>query len=173
MKESTRGSLIAGIGLIVLGSLLIVFNMIPNISVRETWPLVFLIAAIGFYIPALVWHESKRGLAALFIPGTILFGLGAIFLFNTLTHIWWIWAFAWILIPASVGLGLMLAAWAGKWNRIAWLVGLWLAILSLAIFALFAALFGGTVVKFIGAGLLLAMGLYLVIRSIIAKPTVK
>lgn len=170
MKQSNRGSLIAGIGLIVLGALFIVFNLIPNITFRHTWPLIFLIAAFGFYMPVFAWPESRRGLAALLIPGTIFLGLGAIFLFNTLTQIWYIWAYAWILIPASVGAGIMLAAWAGQWNRSVWLVGVWMTVISLAVFAFFAALFGDTVVKFIGAGLLMVMGLYLLIRSILVKP---
>jgi hypothetical protein len=170
MKNTNRGSLIAGIGLILLGALFIVLNILPNITIRQTWPIIFLVAAFGFYLPALAWPESRKGLAALFIPGTILFVLGAIFLFNTLASDWRIWAFAWILIPASVGLGMMLAAWVGKWEHGVWMVGTWMATLSLALFAVFAAMFGQDLVRYIGAGLLVTMGLYLLIRSFLKKP---
>lgn len=167
--KTNRGSLIAGIGLIVLGALFIAFNLIPKITIRETWPIVFFVIAFAFCLPALAWPESKRGLAALFIPGAIFFVLGAIFLFNTLSHNWAVWAFAWILVPASVGLGLMLAGKIGQWNNNVGLVGTWMALISVVIFAVFAALFGAMVVKFIGAGVLLALGLVLLIRSIVKK----
>ncbi len=169
MKATNRGSLIAGIGLIVLGALFVVFNLIPKFTIRETWPIVFFVIAFAFCLPALAWPDAKKGLAALFIPGAIFLVLGAIFLFNTLSHNWAIWAFAWILIPASVGLGLMLAGKIGQWNNNVWLVGVWMALISVTIFAVFAALFGSMVVKFIGAGCLLALGLVLLIRSITKK----
>ena len=103
------------------------------------------------------------------IGGAVFFALGAIFLFNTLSHNWGVWAYAWILIPASVGLGLMLAAKFGEWNNNVWLVGVWMALISVTVFAVFAALFGNLVVKFIGAGVLVALGLLLLIRSILKK----
>lgn len=169
MKPTNRGSLIAGIGLILLGALFVVFNLIPKITIRETWPIVFFVIAFAFALPSLAWPESKKGLAALLIPGAIFLGLGAIFLYNTLSHNWAIWAFAWILIPASVGLGLMLAGKVGRWNNSVWLVGVWMALISLTVFAVFAALFGNLAVKFIGAGVLVALGLLLLIRSILKK----
>ena len=169
MNKTNRGSIIAGIGLICLGAILITFNLIPGMSIQHTWPVIFIVAAFAFYLPAIAWPDSKQGLAALYIPGTILLGLGAIFLFNTLTKDWAIWAFAWILIPACVGLGIMLASLAGKWGRVVWLVGIWMAVISFALFATFAALFGDMIVKFVGASLLVAMGLYLLIRSFLPK----
>lgn len=122
------------------------------------------------------WPDSRKGLAGLFIPGTILFVLGAIFLFNTLTYVsprqntWNIWAFAWILIPASVGLGMMLAAKVGGWSHGVWVVGAWIGILSLALFGVFAAIFGTEINKYVGAGILVVMGLYLLINSFLKKP---
>jgi len=105
----------------------------------------------------------------LLIPGAIFFGLGVLFLYNTLSNNWAVWAYAWILIPASVGLGLMLAGKVGGWNNNVWLVGVWMALISVTVFAVFAALFGNIVVKFIGAGVLVALGLLLLIRSILKK----
>jgi hypothetical protein len=74
-----------------------------------------------------------------------------------------------MLIPASVGLGLILGAWVGKWDKSVTTVGLWMLVLSLAVFALFASLFGNVVVKSIGAGLLIVTGLVLLIRSLMRK----
>lgn len=172
MKEINRGSLIAGIGLICLGALFIVFNLLPGFTIKQTWPIIFIVAGFGFCLPPLGWPDSRKGLAGLFIPGVILFVLGAIFLFNTLTKEWDVWAFAWILIPAAVGLGMMLAARMGEWSHGVWVVGTWIAILSLVLFAVFAAMFGNPVVKYLGAGLLVLMGLHLLIRSFLKKPAV-
>ena len=170
MHHANRGSLIAGVGLILLGALFICLNLIPGVALRNIWPVIFLVIAFAFFLPGLVWLDSRKSLAALFIPGTIFFVLGAIFLFCTLTGNWIIWAFAWLLIPASVGLGMMLAAWAGGWSHGSWLVGVWMALVSVVLFAVFAALFGNMVVKFIGAGLLVLLGLYMLFRSYLKKP---
>lgn len=171
MDETKRGSLIAGIGLVLLGALFIVINLLPGISISKTWPAIFFVIAFAFFLPGLAWPESRKGLAALFIPGTILFVLGLIFLFNTLSSNWVVWAFAWTLIPASVGLGMVLAAAYGRWARGAWLVGIWIALISVAVFAVLAAIFGDTTLKFIGAGIILLMGVGMMLRAVLKKPT--
>jgi hypothetical protein len=170
MKNINRGSMIAGVGLILLGALFIVFNLLPNIGFKETWPMILIVAGFGFCLPALAWSESKKGLSALFIPGVILFVLGGIFLFTTLVHgVRGTWSVAWILIITSVGLGMMLAAKVGEWDHTVFMVGAWIALVSLVLFAVLAAIFGAGVVKYVGAGLLLLLGLYLLINSFFKK----
>jgi len=169
MDESKRGTMAAGIILVALGGLFFALNLIPGIVAAMTWPLILVVIGIGFCLPALIWPQQKESLAGLLIPGSILIVLGGIFLFNTLTGIWSVWAIAWMLIPASVGLGLILGAWVGKWDKSVTTVGLWMLVLSLAVFALFASLFGNMVVKSIGAGLLIVTGLVLLIRSLMRK----
>ncbi len=93
MKKTNNGSLIAGIGLVLLGALFICFNSVPGFTLAKTWPVIFFVIAFAFFLPGLAWPDSRRGLAALFIPGTILFALGVIFLFNTLSDIWVVWAY--------------------------------------------------------------------------------
>jgi len=170
MNESNRGTLVAGAGLILLGAFFICLNLIPGFNLHGTWPVIFIVIAFAFFLPALVWPRSRKGLAALFIPGTIFGVLGLIFLFNTLTGNWAVWAYAWTLIPASVGLGMLLASQTGGWGHGTWLVGLWMALVSVAVFAVFAALFGDMTLKFIGAGFMILMGLGLLARSIWMKP---
>ncbi|PKN96940.1 MAG: hypothetical protein CVU42_17810 [Chloroflexi bacterium HGW-Chloroflexi-4] len=169
MDESKRGTMAAGIILVALGAVFFALNLIPGIVAAKTWPLVLVVIGIGFCLPVLIWPKQKESLAGLLIPGSILLVLGAIFLFNTFTGIWSVWAIAWMLIPGSVGLGLILGAWAGKWDKSVTKVGLWMLVLSLAVFALFASLFGNVVVKSIGAGLLVVTGLVLLVRSLMRK----
>jgi hypothetical protein len=172
MDESKRGSIIAGAGLVLLGVLFICLNLFQGITLAKSWPVIFFVIAFAFFLPGLAWPESRKGLAALYIPGTILFVIGLIFFFNTLTGIWAVWAYAWILIPASVGLGMMLAAKGGKWEHGVFLVGTWIALISLAVFAVFAALFGNLVLKFIGAGIMVVMGVLMLIRPFVKKAAV-
>jgi hypothetical protein len=170
MNESNRGTMVTGIVLVVLGAMFIVLNLLPGVTAAKTWPLVFIVLGICFFLPSLIWPKSREGLSGLFIPGSVLFALGAIFLFNTLTGIWSVWAIAWILIPASVGFGLLSGAWVGKWDKNVMQVGKWMLVISMVLFALMAALFGNLLVKTIGAGLLVATGLFLLVRSLIMKP---
>jgi hypothetical protein len=172
MNESKRGSIIAGVGLIVLGALFICLNLFQGITLAKSWPLIFFVIAFAFFLPGLAWADSRKGLAALYIPGTITLMLGLIFLFNTLTGYWAIWAYAWILIPASVGLGMMQAAKSGKWGHGVYLAGIWIALTSLAVFSVFAALFGNMVLKFIGAGIMVLMGVLMLTRSFVKKAAV-
>jgi len=169
MNKRNSGSLFTGIGLILLGALFIVFNLIPGFTLAKTWPTIFFVIAFAFFLPGLAWPDSRKALAALYIPGTIIFVIGAIFLFNTLTRNWGVWAYAWILITASVGLGMILAGRAGHWDRGAELVGIWISLTSLATFAVFAALFGNAVIKFIGAGIMVLLGITMLVRSSLKK----
>ena len=75
MKNINRGSLIAGIGLILLGALFIVFNLLPDFTIKQSWPMILIVAGFGFCLPALAWPESRKGLAALFIPGAFALAL--------------------------------------------------------------------------------------------------
>ncbi len=173
MNESNRGTMIAGLVLVVLGGVFFALNLIPGIDAAKTWPLILVVTGIGFCLPAFIWYKSRETLAGLFIPGCIFLVLGGIFLFNTLTGIWEIWAIAWMLIPASVGLGLIVSADVGKWDKSVKQVGGWLLVVSMSLFALFAAMFSNIVIKSIGAGILVATGLIMLIRSFIKKPVIE
>ena len=135
----------------------------------KTWPFIFIVAGIGFLLPALIWPKLREGLAGLYIPGMIFITLGGIFLFNVLSNRWVIWAYVWILVFTSVGLGLYTGAIIGKWHDEVRKTGLWMMVISAALFAFFAAIFGDTLVKAIGAGFLILMGIIVVVRALIKK----
>jgi hypothetical protein len=161
-----RGSLVIALVLILLGGLFLVFNFIPGLNFGVMWPIIFIILAAGFFLPSLVWPAMRRGLSALFIPGSILLVLGLIFFYNTITQDWVSWAYSWILLTTGVGLGLYLASSIGDWDRVTTQVGLWMMVISVAVFALFAALFGGTAfLRVIGPGLLVIGGVLFLINS--------
>ena len=151
--------------LIVIGAIFLFINVF-HIDFGRVWPVIFYIIGAGFYLPVLLIPNDRRNLSSFLIPGTILFGLGTIFFYNTLTANWGSWAYIWTLIPASVGLGLLLAARVGEWGGDTMQVGFWMFVISTGLCLVLAAFFGGGNAGLIGAILLIVLGLFLLIRSI-------
>jgi hypothetical protein len=166
MNRTNQGSIIVGIILIALGALFFIANTIPGLDLGTTWPAIFFLLAGAFYLPLILYPNERRGLAALYIPGSILLVLGLIFFYNTLSGDWDAWAYMWALIPGGVGLGLALAARLGDWGMSALWTGIWLMIGSLAAFGLFGSLFGSDVVRVLGPVLLIAGGALLLLRTV-------
>ena len=88
-----------------------------------------------------------------------------IFTYNTLTNDWDSWAYAWSLIPAFVGIGLILATRFGRWQGDSLRAGLWLAIGSGAVFSILAMFFGSRTFGTLGPLLLIGLGVLLLFRS--------
>ncbi len=166
MDPLRKASLVFGMFLIGFGVFFLAILLIPGLSLGTTWPGVFFPLAAGFYMPAFLWPRQRKGLAALFIPGSICFFLGLIFIYNVRSEDWISWAYAWLLIVSGVGLGLVLTARFGDWGRVVHWVGLWMLSISIGVFGLFATLFGPPVLKIVGAGLVLLTGLLLLLSSL-------
>jgi len=165
MKGIDRGSLVGALVLIILGAVFLILNFVPNVGFGELWPVIFFVTALGFYLPAVIWPESRRGLAALYIPGSMILVMGIAFLYNTLSGDWGVWAFAWLLIPLGIGLGMTLAAWIGSWDRPVGEVGIWIMVLNAVGFGLFGTLFGEPLIKAVGAGVVLGGGILMLLRG--------
>jgi hypothetical protein len=163
--RDSRGSIVVGGILVVIGAVFLCVNVF-RIDFGNIWPVIFFIIGAGFYLPVLLMPRDRRNLAGLLIPGTILFGLGAIFFYNILADNWGSWAYIWTLIPASVGLGLLLAARVGNWGGDTMKVGFWMFVISTGVCLILAAFFGGGNAGLIGAILLIGLGVFLLIRSI-------
>src|SRR5512135_1408341 len=163
--DEKRGSIVVGGILILIGAIFLFVNVF-RIDFGEIWPIIFFIIGAGFYLPVLLMPRDRRNLAGLLIPGTILFGLGAIFFYNVLADNWGSWAYIWTLIPASVGLGLLLAARVGDWGGDTMKVGFWMFVISIGVCLVLAAFFGGGNAGLIGAILLIVLGVFLLIQSI-------
>ena len=164
MEPKNRAVLLVGGGLILMGAFLLAINLFPGLGKLPVWPMIFFVLAAAFYLPPFLAPLARRGLAALFIPGSILLSLGLIFTYNVLTQDWGVWAYAWILINAAVGAGLALAAWVGDWGRGARNTGLWMLMISLAVFGIFASIFGDLLLRILGPLMLVAGGIWLLVR---------
>ena len=173
MKGLERGSLVGALALIFLGVIFLILNFMPNVGFEELWPVTFFVTALGFFLPAVIWPDSKRGLAALYIPGSLMLVTGITFLYNTLSGDWGVWAFAWLMIPLGIGLGTTLAAWIGDWAPPVGEVGVWIMVLNTVGIGLFGTLFGEPIVKAFSAGLVLVSGGLMLLRGVLRGRQVK
>jgi hypothetical protein len=161
---SNRTATVAATVLIGLGVVFLAFNLL-DISFGKIWPIIFVVIGLGFYAPILTMPQARPALAALFIPGSVMLGLGVIFFYNVIFDDWGSWAYIWAMIPASVGLGLILAARIGGWGGQVQTVGLWMALISVAVFSLMAMFFGSRNFGAIGPIVLILAGAWLLFRA--------
>ncbi len=165
MNVVNRGTIIVGTFLIAIGAIFLILNLIPGLSSGVTWPIIFFILAAGFFLPAFLWTEARRGLSGLFSPGSIMLVLGLIFTYDVVTQDWISWAYAWLLIPASVGLGLWLGSTLGNWGKGATQTGLWMMGVSAALFAVFATIFASSdAMRLIGPLVIILAGILVLFR---------
>ncbi len=161
MRPFFRARAIAAVGLIALGLLFLVFNLIPGFEWALIWPVLLIVLGVALLLPPFLWPAARPGLASLFIPGTILIELGLYFFYNVRTGDWNSWAYGWILIVAAVGLGLALAAMVGRWGVATVWVGVVILAASLIAFTIFAWIFGTPTLKAVGPIGLIVTGLLL------------
>ena len=159
-----RGAVLAAFGLIGLGVLFLIFNIL-GVSSDTTWPVIFIASGALCFLPAFLWPGMRGPLAGLAIPGALVILLGLIFQYNVLSHDWNSWAYAWILLTGGVGLGLALAGWIGSWGGGIITIGWWLFILSVGVFSAFATLFGGPALRTVAPVFLILFGVWLFVRS--------
>ena len=91
-----------GATFIVVGLALLLFRLF---SWAFDWPLFILLPGAALLAAAAL---GGRSASALFIPGSIVTAVGLILLVQNATDRFESWAYAWALIPAAVGVGLML-----------------------------------------------------------------
>jgi len=150
------GYLIAGLGLVLL-ALTIFLDGAVNVAL----PLVFLLLGAAFYILVFAFENKWSWSPVLYIPGSILFALGVILLLNVLTNDRQSWAYAWLLIVAGVGAGLVLANARLKWRPEVTLIGWGSIVIGLTFFAVFGVIAGGMFIQIMAPVLLILGGLLL------------
>jgi hypothetical protein len=165
MRSTSRGSTYVAILLIGMGALFLALNLLPGFAMNSAWPVAFYILSAGFFLPPILWRDQVRNLSGLFIPASSMLALGLVFTYDVTTHDWASWGYAWTLIVAGVGGGLSLAAWTGRWGSVPTWVGIWMLLGSLALFALFASIFGLPLLKLAGPALLIIAGIFLITRG--------
>ena len=160
MKNERLQRVIWGVTLILLGLVFLAYQAFPARFSGVAWP--WLLVALGgvFVVIALL---TRAGGAM--IPGAILVGLGGLFLYFTRYDAWgnWYW---WMLMPAFVGLGLLLAGRIDPQMRPARTGGFILLAMGLILLAVFGGVFGlnANVLRFWPV-LLILLGLLIFVRA--------
>src|SRR3970282_1893550 len=126
METTNRGAVVVGLLLIASGACFLLFNLLPGLDIGRMWPGIFFAIAVALLLPPVILPSHRHALAGFVIPGVILLVLGLILTYQVITDDWESWAYAWALIPGSVGAGLWVAARLGFWGSGASTVGLWL-----------------------------------------------
>lgn len=156
-----------GMALVLVGLSLLFFR---SFSWTLGWPLFILAPGVALTLAAAL---GGRALAALFIPGSAVTTVGAIFFVQNAAGYFQSWAYVWPLIPASAGVGLMLygarmgnAELVGQGRRLA---GIFAAVFLAAASFFEAFIFGDLLgAWFFRTGvplLLIAAGVFLLLRQ--------
>ena len=109
-------SVLVGFGLIALGVLALVGTVVfPGLQIKLDWRVLtwfwpLLIIGLGLTFMALPILVRRRGMGALFIPGTLVLTNGLILFTTNLTGLWEWWEFLWPLEVLSLAAGFLLAA---------------------------------------------------------------
>ena len=159
-----RGSsILAGLILIAVGIIVLLLPLFPNVSdflnIDQQWPLIIVVVGGMFILGALL---GSPGLA---VPGSIVSGIGLLLYYQNLSGNWASWAYAWTLIPAFVGVGIILShAISGDFAG-GLKAGGGLIAIALVMFLIFGSFLPGGFDGTLGLAIvLIGVGLWIVLR---------
>ena len=93
-----------GVALVGVGVLLLVVRLF-SWNLGWLWPLFILVPGVALLVAAALGGAS---VSALFVPGSVVTTLGVIFFVQNATDYFESWAYVWALLPAAVGVGLLM-----------------------------------------------------------------
>ena len=167
MVRDRRSNLAGGVVLILIGVLLLVFQVMPDLRVWASWPLI--IIGVGVLLLTI---GVLAGVPAMAIPACIIGGVGGLLYWQNATGNWESWAYVWTLILGFNGVGIILTGLLGGEVRKSLSAGGWLILISLVLFAVFGSFFGETgLLGTYWPVLLIAMGLLLLARPLFRTRT--
>ena len=164
MNETRRNTLAIGILLILLGGFFLAQIIWPGLTMLVSWPVIIIAVGAGLFLLGLIIRAPGMS-----VPAAIVAGIGGILYYQNLTGEWGSWSYMWALIPGFVGVGIIVGGLLGdKALKVA--EGLRQVVISLVLFLVFGAFFGG----FRGLGdywplLLIGAGVILLILYFIPK----
>jgi hypothetical protein len=170
MQVQSRSRITSGILLILLGLLLLSYQMMPVwwtwLRLEYSWPL----AVIGLGLFLLILALLARA-PALVVPGCVIAGIGGILYWQNATGNWGSWSYMWTLIPGFIGVGIILAGlMSGTKVLQSVLSGAWTILTSLILFAAFGFVLGGlNIFGVYWPVLLIAAGLLVFLRALIRR----
>lgn len=174
MERKNLWGLLGGLFLILLGVIFLAGELFSFNAWGYIWP--FFIIGVGVAFFAAMFAMGRDG-GAFAIPGSIFLTIGLILFVQNLFNLWATWAYAWALIIAAVGVGLLIF---GRRSDIPTLqqagvvvtgVGLFIFFAFGLIFEIGASLFGfRNLTGFIFPVLLILVGLMILFGRVVQGP---
>lgn len=167
MDKRRRTSIAGGVVLILIGALLFVAQVMPELVPafwRDfSWP--WIVVFVGLFLFALGAILGEPGMA---VPATIVGGIGGILAYQNFTGDFASWSYLWALIPGFVGLGIIFMSLLGGEGSVK--DGATLLLISFTLLAVFGSFFGALGM----AGqywpvLLILLGVVLLVRTFVKK----
>jgi LiaI-LiaF-like transmembrane region len=141
MDANRRGGLVGGLLLILLGGAFLAAQLIPGsrswFNAEDSWPLIVIGIGVLLVVLAIALRTSP-----LAIPGCIVAGIGCMLYYQNATGNWGSWAYAWTLIPAFVGLGVLVSGLLEGQPMRSLTTGVWMILISLVAFVIFGSFLG-------------------------------
>lgn len=152
---------IASLIVVGVGAALLALNIFMGGTLNIALPLLFLMLGGAFYIAVFAAGQKFPWASLLYIPADLLLAFGLVFLINVLTQDWNAWSYAWMLLVAGIGAGMVQAGRQHPWP--AWVSSAgWGAMLGgVTLFAVFGAIAGGLFIQVMAPILLILGGLSL------------
>ncbi len=168
MRNSGRIQLIVGLLLILLGAWFVAIRQFPQLrpweSIQLQWPFYVVVAGALILIVGVL-----TGIPGSTVAASVVAGIGAILYYQETTGDWQSWSFVWTLLPGFVGVGTILAGLLGQDTRHNLGRGLYLIMVSVVLFLVFAAIFQRLAIlgPFGLPILLILLGVYVTIRALL------
>ncbi len=141
MDATRRSGLVGGLLLILLGGALLAAQFVPGFRSwfhpENSWALI--VVGIGALLLVLAFALRTPPLA---VPGCIVAGIGCMLYYQNATGNWGSWAYAWTLIPAFVGLGVIISGLLEGQPVRSLTTGVWMILISLVAFVIFGSFLG-------------------------------
>jgi hypothetical protein len=159
-----RGNIAGAILLIGIGLFYLAIAILPSVNALAygptTWPYQIIALGLLFFVAGILAITP-----AMFIPGSIITGIGGILYYQNLTDNWASWAYLWTLIPGFVGFGLLLFGFfRRKMGSV--IAGLWCLFSSLVLFSIFGFAFASLpYVNMIWPLALVILGFFFLMRA--------
>ena len=169
MSRRQRTNIILGLLLILAGTLFLAQQYYPALRIWEyftfSWP--WYVIGAGALLLLLGLLVGAPGMA---VPATIVAGIGGLLYWQQSAGDWRSWAYTWTLIPGFVGLGIILEGLLAGKLRGGLRAGGLLVVLSAILFLVFSSFLGGPALLGVyWPALLILIGLWLIIRSLLRR----
>ncbi len=162
-------SAVVGLGLVAVGALLLVGELLDVDLWRFVWPLFVLAPGVLMFA---AMASAGASAAPLAVPASIVTMTGLLLLYQSVTGHWESWAYAWSLIfPVSVGLGLIVSGRRSsnegmrKAGEGMTRVGLIVFLVGGVFFEMVLRISHGATARYFWPGMLVLAGVYLILRQ--------